>query len=139
MVDATTTSEPQSTETSNSQVADVTTVGTKNVPKPEPNPLVICGPSGSGKSTILKNVMSQPKYKVLLLYLLSILRRWILSPLACRVCNKISFADSFLSGHVGVQRVAHDATTSRRRRTRSRILFLRPRIYACRHRSREIH
>jgi len=71
MVDATTTSEPQSTETSNSQVADVTTVGTKNVPKPEPNPLVICGPSGSGKSTILKNVMSQPKYKDMLAFSVS--------------------------------------------------------------------
>jgi len=71
MVDATTTSEPQSTETSNSQVADVTTVGTKNVPRPEPNPLVICGPSGSGKSTILKNVMSQPKYKDMLAFSVS--------------------------------------------------------------------
>jgi len=71
MVDATTTSEPQSTETSNSQVADVTTVGTKNVPKPEPNPLVICGPSGSGKSTILKNVMSQQKYKDMLAFSVS--------------------------------------------------------------------
>jgi len=71
MVDATATSEPQSNETSNSQVVGVTTTGTKNVSKPEPNPLVICGPSGSGKSTILKNVMSQPKYKDMLAFSVS--------------------------------------------------------------------
>lgn len=71
MVDKTIAGEPQP-EGSADKVAEVTAdAGTKNVQKPQPNPLVICGPSGSGKSTILKAVMAQPKYKDLLSFSVS--------------------------------------------------------------------
>jgi len=71
MVDKTNATEPQPDGSAN-KVTEVTAdAGTKNVEKPEPNPLVICGPSGSGKSTILKAVMAQPKYKDLLAFSVS--------------------------------------------------------------------
>lgn len=71
MVDATNTTEPQSNGGVN-EAAEVTPNSTvKNVPKPELNPLVICGPSGSGKSTILKAVMANSKYKDLLAFSVS--------------------------------------------------------------------
>jgi len=72
MVDATSTTEPQTNGSANQIAGDVASNKNVNsVPKSEPNPLVICGPSGSGKSTILKAVMGQPKYKDLLAFSVS--------------------------------------------------------------------
>merc|ERR1712002_1435302 len=68
MVDATSTTEPQTNGSANKIATDAATDANA---KAAPNPLVICGPSGSGKSTILKAIMAKPKYKDLLAFSVS--------------------------------------------------------------------